>query len=243
MATLAVARRAGHHIQHAARSVLAIEGGTRPADQLQGGYVVQRKRDGRPLLRPEKGHRGIAAVDQRRHPAVERAVEAARVEVVVVEAALGHLGAGRELEQLGQLTVRSLALDLLLSHQGHRRGCLDDPLRAQRHRRHRDGLGEQGLPIHSHVDCPRAVRLDSDVKPRSRAFSERIGQGVGPRRDVREAVETVAIGELARPRLVDHHRNSTEPLARLADNSTLDLTLAVLAQGPRHGSQHQHNKG
>jgi len=43
----------------------------------------------------------------------ERAVEAAGVEVEVVEAALGEVDAGGEFEELRHLAARRLALDLL----------------------------------------------------------------------------------------------------------------------------------
>ena len=98
---LAVARLLGGQVEHAARRVGPVQRRAGTAHQLRACQVVEWKGDGRPLLRPEERQRRIAAVDQRDHPAVQRAVEASHVEVVVVDSTLSHLCPGGELEQFG----------------------------------------------------------------------------------------------------------------------------------------------
>jgi hypothetical protein len=63
--------------------------------------------DRRPLLGSQQHDADVATVDVGRNAPVERAVEPARIEIEVVEAALGDFGSGRELENLRDLPVEA----------------------------------------------------------------------------------------------------------------------------------------
>lgn len=70
----------------------------------------------------------MATVDQNADSTSRQAVEAPRVQVEVIQPALGDLGARGEFDELGKLPVGRLALDGLFRNSRYRRRRFYDQL-------------------------------------------------------------------------------------------------------------------
>ena len=227
LAPLGAARRLGRHVEHAVEGIGTVERRARAAHQLDRGELVHGEGDRGPLLGAEERHRRVAAVDQRQDAAVQRAVEAAGVEVEVVEAALGVIDPGRELEQLRHLAGRRRQLDLLGRDDGHRRRRLGDPLRPARGRGDGDRVGEGEVPIDGLVDRRRTSGVDLHVGLLLGEVDEAEGQRVDARRHAGQGVAAVRGGDRHGVRLVDEHRDAREARAVLERDPTFDAAALL----------------
>ncbi len=117
----------------------------------------------------QEWHRGISTVYECRHAAVQRAIETARIDVEIVESALRHVGARRELHHLGNLTEGSHTSDLFFGDDAYRGWRVYDALPLQRSRGHGQGLDVADYP---------ADRLFNGRRHASRYLDARLRVGV-----------------------------------------------------------------
>ena len=118
----------GHDVDDAAERVGAVERRAGPPHHLHLAQVLQRLGHAVPLLGAEERDGEVAAILQHQHPAVERRVEAAGVDVEVVDPALHHVHARHGLQRHRRLAGDRGVLQHLRRHHRDRRRRLDDAL-------------------------------------------------------------------------------------------------------------------
>ena len=224
----AEARLFRDHVEDSARRVGAVQRRARSPHELNARQVIEWKTHSRPLLRAEERRCRIPAIDEDGDAAVQRAVEAARIQVVVVDAALCDLHARSELHELWQLTVRRLLGNFVRSHLGHRRGCLDDALIAPRRRRDGQRFAEADVPGHHLFDRGGRVRGHRDVLDRDGVLAERHRERMRSGRDAVEHELAVTTSDDAGLNVVEQNGRAFETGPAFMNDAPFDTPLRAL---------------